>query len=128
VVVAKEAAMLHSVTIRKAPLVVAALGGFLLLGGFAPAQARDRAQQCREEIHKAQERVAREVRNHGEHSWQARQRRQWLENTRERCRQYLRNDGDRDRNRNRDHDRDRNHRNDRDHNHNNDHDHDHNTR
>jgi U1 small nuclear ribonucleoprotein 70kDa len=119
--------MLRSVTYWKAPLVVAALGGFLMLGGFSTAQARDRAQDCRTRVHKAEMRLDREIRKHGENSHQARHRREQLENARRDCRQYLDHGRrDRDRNHDRDHDRDRNHRQDRDHNH--DHDNDHNNR
>ncbi len=94
--------MFRKVTLGKAMLLASALGGMLLLSGAAPASARDRDDKCAQRIHKAEEKLEREIRRHGEHSRQARNRRRELEDVQERCR------GDRDRR-----DRDRRDRDDR---------------
>ncbi len=83
--------MLRKVRLGKAMLLAVALGGMLLLGGAAPAPARDRDDKCAQRIHKAEEKLEREIRRHGEQSRQARNRRRELEEVRDRCR------GDRDR-------------------------------
>lgn len=93
--------MLRKVTLGKAPLLAAALGGFLLLGVAAPAQARDRDDKCVQRIHKAEERLKKEVRRHGEHSRQAEKRRHELEDAREKCHRGRDHDRDRDRDRDR---------------------------
>ncbi len=64
---------------------------------FAPA--RDRDDKCAQRVHKAQEKLEKDVRRHGEHSRQAEKRRRELERAREGCR------GDRDRDDRRDRDR-----------------------
>lgn len=86
-------------TLGRATFLAAALGGFLLLGSVAPAQARDRDDKCAQRIHKAEEKLEKEIRRHGEHSRQAGKRRRELENARRGCR------GDRDRDDRRDRDR-----------------------
>ncbi len=120
----------------KVAVAVAALGGFLLLGGVAQLHAYTR-EQCDKYIYKAQKNVGKQIRQHGENSWQARQARRQLEQTRRNCGEYY-GRGDRDRNWNRDQNRERGHDRDRDRNHkdkdknkrdhNHDHDHDHNSR
>ena len=86
-------------TLGRATFLTAALCGFLLLGSTAPAQARDRDDKCAQRIHKAEEKLEKEIRRHGEHSRQAEKRRRELENARRGCR------GDRDRDDRRDRDR-----------------------
>ncbi len=83
--------MLRKVTLGKATLLAAALGGLLLLGSATPTQARDRDDKCAQRIHKAEEKLEREIHRHGEHSRQARNSRRNLEKARASCR------GERDR-------------------------------
>jgi hypothetical protein len=93
--------MLGKARLGKSMLLAAALSGFVMLGGAAPAQARDRDDNCAQRIRKAEASLDRETRRHGEHSRQAAKRRHQLEEARERCR------GDRDHDRDRHRDRDR---------------------
>ncbi len=92
--------MFGKARLGKSMLLGAALSGFVLLGGAAPAQTRDRDDNCAPRIRKAEANLDREVRRHGEHSRQAAKRRHQLEEARERCR----GDRDHDRDRHRDHD------------------------
>ena len=74
--------------------------GVSLMAGFAvPAQARDRDDRCEQKVRKAEANYDKAVRKHGEHSKQARKKREQLEKAKAYCRGYA----DRDR----DHDRDR---------------------
>ena len=81
-------------------VLTAGLGVSLLAAGALPAQADrdDREEHCRRNVQKAEERLERAVRKHGERSRQADDRRHQLEEVRERC--HMRGDD-------RDHDRDR---------------------
>ncbi len=78
--------MLRKVTLGKATLLAAALGGFLLLGSAAPAQARDRDDKCAQRIRQTEAQLQREIQRHGEYSRQAQKRRHELEKAREGCR------------------------------------------
>jgi hypothetical protein len=116
--------MFDAKTSGKAALIVAALGAFLLLGGVPQLHANDRREKCDKYIYKARKNVGKQIRQHGEHSWQAEQARRRLEETRRNCGEYgYDRDRDRDRDRNHRRDYDRDHHHDRDHDH--DHDHDH---
>jgi hypothetical protein len=77
----------------------AGLGVSLLAACALPALADhdDREEHCRRDVQKAEERLERAVRKHGERSRQAEDRRHQLEEVRERC--HMRGDD-------RDHDRD----------------------
>ena len=75
-------------------LLAVAFGACLLVSGVAPALAGDRDYECRERIHKAEEKLRHEIDRHGERSRQAEKRRHELERVRESC--------GRDRDRNRD--------------------------
>jgi len=88
--------MLLRIERGKTTLLAAVLGAFLLVGSVAPTVARDRDDECRERIHKAEAKLRHEIERHGEHSRQAEKRRHELERARERC--------DRDHNRDHDHD------------------------
>jgi len=88
--------MLPGLEREKTTLLAAVFGAFLLVGSVAPALARDRDDECRERIHKAEARLRHEIERHGEHSRQAEKRRHELERARERC--------GRDRDRDHDHD------------------------
>jgi len=72
-----------------------ALSLCLLAAVATPAHADrdDRNDRCRRDVQKAEERLQKAVRKHGEHSRQAEDRRHQLEETRERC--HMRGD-DRD--------------------------------
>lgn len=76
-----------SLTVKRGEttLLAAAFGAFLLVGGAAPTLAGDRDNGCRERIQKAEAKLRREIDRHGEHSRQARKRRNELERVRERC-------------------------------------------
>ncbi len=91
--------MLCKFTQGKSALLAFALGGVLMLGGTAPAQARDRDDKCSERIRKAEENLRRDIDHHGEHSRQAEKRRHQLDEARERC--HDRGDHDRDHDHNR---------------------------
>jgi hypothetical protein len=68
-------------------LFVAALGVWLLAGGVAPAHAddRDHDRKCEKRIHRAEEKLRKEVDRHGEHSRQAERKRHELEEARRSC-------------------------------------------
>jgi hypothetical protein len=85
-IVAREALMLFHGALRKTGLLVAALGGFLLLGGAMPAQAHDRDGRCAQRIHKADEKLEWAIHRHGPNSRQAQKRRHELDEVREHCR------------------------------------------
>ena len=72
-------------TLRKAGLVAVTVCGFLILGAAAPAQARHRNGRCEQRIHRAEEKLEREIHRHGPNSRQAQKRRYDLERARERC-------------------------------------------
>jgi hypothetical protein len=59
----------------------------LLAALATPARADrdDRDDRCRRDVHKAEERLEKAIRKHGEHSRQADARRHQLEEARERC-------------------------------------------
>lgn len=65
-------------------LLGATLGASLLIAVSTPAHA-DRDDRCRRDIHKAEEKLEKAVRKHGEHSSQAEERRRQLEEVRSRC-------------------------------------------
>ena len=77
--------MWHGGRWGKATLVAAMFGVFLLVGCVAPARAGDRDHECRERIHKAEEKLRHEIDRHGERSRQAEKRRHELERARESC-------------------------------------------
>lgn len=79
--------MLHRVKRCKSILFVVALGVWLLAGGVAPAHAgdRDHDRKCEKRIHKAEEKLRKEVERHGEQSRQAEQKRHELEEARRSC-------------------------------------------
>ena len=83
--------MSHKVNRWKNILFVPALGVLLLAGGVARAQASDRDRQCEQRIHRAEEKLRKEIDRHGEQSRQAEKRRHELEEARRSC------GGDRDR-------------------------------
>ncbi len=85
-------------TFRKTTLISLVLSG-CLLGGLVPLKA-DQRSDCEKRIHKAEQKLDKEIRKHGEHSHQAEKSRHDLEKARERCRDF-----DRDRDHDRDHDR-----------------------
>ncbi len=140
--------MFHMKISGKLALVVAGIGGFLLLGGVPQLHAYTR-QQCNKYVYRAQKNVGKQIRQHGEGSWQVREARRQLEQTRANCGEYgygnrgygrgrgyygnrdwnrdRRHDRDRnwdrDRHRDRGRDRDRDRKDRRDHDHDNDHDH-----
>ena len=58
-----------------------------LLGGVVPLQA-DRRSDCEKRIRKAEQKLEKEVRKHGERSRQAEKRRHDLERAREQCRDF----------------------------------------
>ena len=72
-------------------LFVPALGVLLLAGGVARTQASDNDRQCQQRIHRAEEKLRKEIDRHGEHSRQAEKRRHELEEAQRSC------GGDRDR-------------------------------
>ncbi|MGD0920433.1 MAG: hypothetical protein ABSA70_01555 [Terriglobia bacterium] len=77
--------MLLGVERGKTTLLAAVFGAFLLVGSVAPIVARDRNDECRERIHKAEAKLRRAIERHGEQSRQAQKRRYELERARERC-------------------------------------------
>jgi hypothetical protein len=98
-IVAREVLMLFNATLRKTGLLVAALAGFLLLSGAAPVQAHDRNDDCYRRIHRAEEKLEREIYRHGYYSRQARHQRHELQEERERCYRHRDRDDWRDRDR-----------------------------
>jgi hypothetical protein len=72
-------------TFRKAGLLAAALCGFLIVGGAAPAQARPRDERCELRIHRAEEKLEQAIHRHGPNSRQAQKRRHQLDEAREHC-------------------------------------------
>jgi len=83
--------MSHKVNRWKNILLVAASGVLLLVGGVARTQAGDSDRQCQQRVHRAEEKLRKEIDRHGEHSRQAERRRHELEEARRSC------GGDRDR-------------------------------
>ena len=83
--------MSHEVSRWKSILFVPALGVLLLAGGVARTQASDNDRQCQQRIHRAEEKLRKEIDRHGEHSRQAEKRRHELEEAQRSC------GGDRDR-------------------------------
>lgn len=72
-------------TFRSASLLAAALCGFVILGGAAPAQARPRHERCEQRIHRAEEKLERALHRHGPNSRQAQKSRHQLDEAREHC-------------------------------------------
>lgn len=72
-------------------LLVAELSAVLLLSGAVPAQAHDRDDDCYRRIHRAEEKLEREIYRHGYYSRQAQHQRHKLQEERERC--YYRHHG-----------------------------------
>jgi septal ring factor EnvC (AmiA/AmiB activator) len=64
-------------------ILLATLGTSLLAGTAQTARADD--DKCRREIHKAEEKLEKAIRKHGERSPQAERSRRELEEARERC-------------------------------------------
>jgi hypothetical protein len=62
----------------------AMLSACLIAGTAIPAHA-DQDDKCRHDIHRAEQNLDKAVRQHGEHSRQAEERRHQLEEVRERC-------------------------------------------
>ena len=83
--------MSHKVNRWKNILLVAASGVLLLVGGVARTQAGDSDRQCQQRVHRAEEKLRKEIDRHGEHIRQAERRRHELEEARRSC------GGDRDR-------------------------------
>ena len=77
--------MSHKVNRWKNILFVPALGVLLLAGGVARTQASDNDRQCQQRIHRAEEKLRKEIDRHGEHSRQAEKRRHDLEEARRSC-------------------------------------------
>jgi transformer-2 protein len=101
----------------KAALVVAALGGFLLLGSASSLHARDRDRDnrnCEQRIRRAEGKLQYERNHHGEQSGPARKAWRELQRARASCGDRRDHGRDNDRDRDRDHDRDRNHNHDHD--------------
>jgi translation elongation factor EF-1alpha len=69
----------------KAALIVAALGGFLLLGGAPQLHARDRQSSCVNRMRKAEKKLGKAVKHHGQNSPQAQKAREKLEQARASC-------------------------------------------
>ncbi len=69
-----------------------------LILSSVPLHADDAHERCERRIHKAEQKLHEAVRRHGEHSRQARQRREQLEDARRKC------GYDRDHDRDHDHD------------------------
>ena len=63
--------MSHKVNRWKNILLVAASGVLLLVGGVARTQAGDSDRQCQQRVHRAEEKLRKEIDRHGEHSRQA---------------------------------------------------------
>ena len=78
--------MSHKVNRWKNILFAAGLGVLLLAGGVARMQASDQDRQCQQRIHRAEEKLRKEVDRHGEHSRQAEKRRHELEEAQRSCR------------------------------------------
>ncbi len=83
----------------KASLLAAVLSAFLLFCGATPAQAHDGDGNCARRIHRAEEKLEREIYRHGPYSRQAEKRRHELEEARERCYRHRYRDDWRDRDR-----------------------------
>jgi hypothetical protein len=67
----------------------AVLTVFTFLASALPASAfdhRDRDRRCEQRIRRAEDSLHKAERRHGEHSWQAQQKRHQLEEARHRCR------------------------------------------
>ena len=77
--------MSHKVNRWKSILFVPALGVLLLTGGVARTQAGDNDRQCEQRIHRAEEKLRKEIDRHGEQSPQAEKRRHELEEARRSC-------------------------------------------
>ena len=77
--------MSHKVNRWKNFLFVPALGVLLLAGGVARTQASDNDRQCQQRIHKAEEKLRKEIDRHGEHSRQAEKRRHELGEAQRSC-------------------------------------------
>jgi hypothetical protein len=69
--------------LHKSKLAAAVLSGFLLVGAVAPSLAEDK---CEQRVHKAENRLQKEIAKHGEHSREAEQRRHDLDEARRQCR------------------------------------------
>ena len=83
--------MSHKVNRWRKILFVPVLGVLLLAGGVARTQAGDNDRQCQQRIHRAEEKLRKEIDRHGERSRQAEKRRHELEEAQRSC------GGDRDR-------------------------------
>ena len=70
----------------KVSLLTAALGGVLLLGGAASAQARERDRECRARLRGEESKLERDIERHGFFSRQAEHRREKIRGLREGCR------------------------------------------
>ena len=77
--------MSHNVNRWKNILFVPALGLLLLAGGVARTQASDNDRHCEQRIHKAEEKLRKEIDRHGEQSRQAEKRRHELEEAKRSC-------------------------------------------
>jgi len=66
-------------------LFVPALGVLLLISGASFTRAADRDSDCRKRVHKAEEKLRKEIDRHGERSQQAEKRRRELEEARRSC-------------------------------------------
>ena len=77
--------MSHKVNRWKSILFVPALGVLLLAGGVVRTQASDKDRHCQQRIHKAEEKLQKEIDRHGEHSRQAEKRRHELEEAKRSC-------------------------------------------
>ena len=66
-------------------LFVLALGVLLLISGAILTRAADHDSNCRKRIHKAEEKLRKEIDRHGERSQQAEKRRRELEEVRRSC-------------------------------------------
>lgn len=80
--------------IGKASLLAAVLSAFLLFGGATPAQAHDRDDNCSRRIHRAEEKLEREIYRHGYYSRQAQHQRHELQEERQRCYNHRRDRDD----------------------------------
>ena len=77
--------MSHKVNRWKNILFVPALGVLLLAGGVARTQASDNDRKCQQRVHRAEEKLRKEIDRHGEQSRQAEKRRHELEEARRSC-------------------------------------------
>ena len=101
-------------TVLRKTTLTSVLLGSCLFGGVVSLQA-DHRSDCEKHIQKAENNLYKEIRNHGEHSRQAANRRRELEQARYGCRDVARHRFyGRDRDRYYDRDRDRNYDRDRD--------------